>query len=151
MILVRSLFSLALAVWVGAVVFFSLVVAPGMFAALPRETAGTALGVLFPRYYALGVVVGAVTVGAAALLWRRQGGRAWAAINVMSALMLAATLYAGAVVEPRARALRPLLHAEQHADPATQTEFDRLHHLAVELNGAVLLLGIVTICVAANR
>jgi hypothetical protein len=37
---VKSVFWLALVVWLGEIVFFSFVVAPSVFGALPSETAG---------------------------------------------------------------------------------------------------------------
>jgi len=147
---VRAVFWLSLAVWIGMVVFFSLVVAPGAFQALPRESASTLLATLFPRYYALGALAGVLATAAGALLRGHvRAPTAWVAVMVLLNLMLAATLYAGTVVEPRARTLRPALHAE-HVEPATQAEFDHLHRLAVQLNGAVLVLGVATICLAAN-
>ncbi len=63
--------------------------------------------------------------------------------------MLAATLYAGRVVHPRAQALRPRLH-EAVVDPEVRQAFDRLHRRAVRLNGGVLVLGIASVCVAAT-
>jgi hypothetical protein len=140
---------LALVVWVGEVVFLSLVAAPGLFAALPRETAGQAVGALFPAYYAIGAAAGAVAVGAAAWLWRGAPRSArWGALTIMLGLMLAATLYAGAVVHPRARALRPALHAA--AEGGARAEFERLHRLAVSLNVGVLLLGLASVCIGAS-
>src|SRR3990172_9036978 len=108
MALAKALFWLALIVWIGEVVFFSFVVAPGIFQALPQESAGQVVGTLFPRYYGLGAVAGTVGLVTAAVLWcATRGSRAWGAVTVMLVLMLAATLYAGHVVQPRAQALRP--------------------------------------------
>jgi hypothetical protein len=66
----------------------------------------------------------------------------------MLVVMLSATLYAGGVVSPRAREIRPLLHREP-VDPAVRVEFDALHRRAVQLNGLVLLLGLGTLTLAA--
>ncbi len=149
MALAKTLFWLALVVWLGEIVFFSFVVAPSVFGAFPKEVAGQVVGAIFPRYYAVGVVAGVIALGAAIVL---RGGtsatRGWSAIVAMLVIMIAATLYAGRVVEPRARALRPQLRAEP-VDAAVRAEFDRLHRLAVQLNGTVLLLGVVSVCVAA--
>jgi len=143
-------FWLALVVWLGQVVFFSFTVAPAVFRALPPETAGQVVGVIFPRYYALGALAGIVALAAALVLRAGTSATApWSTICAMLALMLVATLYAGRVVFPRAQALRPRLH-EAAVDPDAQAAFDRLHRRAVGLNGAVLLLGITTVCVAAR-
>jgi uncharacterized membrane protein len=145
----KAFFWLALMVWVGEIVFFSFVVAPTVFGALPQESAGRVVGAIFPRYYALGAVAGTIALVAAIVLRSRTSATlAWTAIAIMLALMLAGTVYAGRVVQPRAQALRPLL-LEEPVDPATRAEFDRLHRLAVQLNGGVLLLGVASACVAA--
>jgi uncharacterized membrane protein len=146
----RCVFWLALAVWVGEIVFFSFVVAPTVFGAVPQETAGQIVGAVFPRYYLLGTVAGAIALVAALAIGRAPGATgAWTAITVMLAAMLAATLYAGRVIQPRAQTLRPQLHVAA-VDPAVRATFDALHRRAVQLNGAVLLLGIAAICVAAT-
>lgn len=149
MALAKILFWLALGVWMGAIVFFSFVVAPTVFLALPPESAGQVVGALFARYYGFGIVASAVALIAAAFLWRAaSGGGAWASVTVMLALMLGATVYAGRAVQPRAQALRPALH-QPTVDAGARAEFDRLHRLAVRLNAAVLLLGVTSMCIAA--
>jgi p-aminobenzoyl-glutamate transporter AbgT len=149
MALAKTLFWLALVVWLGEIVFFSFVVAPTVFGTFPKDVAGQVVGAIFPRYYAVGAAAGAIALIAAVVL---RGGtsatRSWSLIAVMLVVMLVATLYAGRVIEPRARALRPQLHAEP-VDVAGRAEFDRLHARAVQLNGVVLLLGIVTVSIAA--
>jgi len=80
-------------------------------------------------------------------IWMRRrsaGAPLWRAVVPMLVVMLAATAYAGAVVSPRARVLRPALHRAP-GDPAIRDEFDRLHRRAVQLNGLVLLLGFATV------
>jgi len=145
----KVLFWLALSVWLGAIVFFSFVVAPGIFRTLPRESAGEVVGALLLRYYTLGTLAGAVGLGAAIVLWRAAASPGWSVVSCMLALMLGATLYAGCLVEPRARALRPTLY-QAGAEPDARAEFDGLHRLAVRLNAAVLVLGVASVCVAAG-
>jgi len=145
--LAKILFQLALGLWVGAVVFVSFVVAPAVFQALPNETAGTVMGQIFPVYYGFTVGVGIVALGSALRLRQKAAG-AWKLVVVLLVVMLAATAYAGAVVSPKARALRPVLHQEP-VDPAVRAEFDTLHHRAVQLNGLVLLLGLATVAISA--
>ncbi len=147
--LAKTTFQLALSLWVGALVTVSFLVAPAVFRVLPSAAAGTVMGQIFPLYYGFTGVVGMVAVAAASWMWRRAAGaRVWRVIVPMLVIMLAATAYAGLVVSPRARDLRPLLHHEA-VDPAVRSEFDTLHHRAVRLNGLVLLLGIVSVVVTA--
>lgn len=145
--LVRIVYLLALIVWLGEVLFLSFVVAPAMFRTFAVEEAGRAVGTLFPIYYKIGYGAGAVMLVTALALRGLAGGRAWALIAGLVAVMLAATLYAGVVVEPRARALRPELHAA--SAPPVKEEFDQLHRRAVQLNAVVLLGGIVVAVISA--
>ncbi len=146
----RAIFWLALVVWLGEVVCFSFVVAPAAFATLPQESAGLLVGAVLSRYYIVGAFAGLIALVAALMLRTGAGAAmAWSLVSAMLVLMLAATLYAGWVVYPRAQVLRPRLH-EAVVEPGTRLEFDRLHLRAVRLNAAVLLLGIVTVCVASG-
>jgi hypothetical protein len=146
----KVLYHLALGLWVGAVVVVSFVVAPAVFRAVPSETAGTVMGQVFPLYYAFTSGAGVVALLSAWWLRGRTNGVGVStAVVAKLAVMLAATVYAGTVVNPRARALRPALHAEA-VDPAVRAEFDALHRRAVQLNGLVLLLGLATVVSVAR-
>ncbi|MXR21352.1 DUF4149 domain-containing protein [Halobacterium bonnevillei] len=50
----------ALGLWLGSIVFFSLIAAPALFDELGQERAGDAVNVVFPKYYAFGVAMGVV-------------------------------------------------------------------------------------------
>jgi hypothetical protein len=52
----------ALGLWLGSIVFFSLIAAPALFDELGEERAGDAVNVVFPKYYAFGVGMGAVAL-----------------------------------------------------------------------------------------
>jgi len=148
---VKWLYLVALIVWVGEVVFFSFVTAPGLFRAFPAPDAGRAVGAILPTYYLLGAVCGAVLLLTTVILAGSTTARLWWSLNALVvAVMLAATVYAGLGIQPRAAALRPQLH-EPSAAPTVKEEFDRLHRQAVTLNSVVLLGGIVvTIITAAS-
>ena len=142
--LVLFIYILALAVWLGQVVFFSFVVAPQIFGNLPVEQAGTVVGLLFPIYYLISHICAATVAGCALVLrgWSRPAGGPWLIAAAIAGLALLASLYAGFAVQPRASELRPQLHRAD-TPAAVQQEFDDLHALAVELNGGVLLAGLV--------
>lgn len=143
--LAKVVFQLALSLWLGALVTVSFLVAPAVFQAVPSETAGTVMGQVFPRYYGFTTAMGVVGLVVAVWMWRRsEGARLWRVVVPVLGVMLAATVYAGVVVSPRARALRPLLH-QDGVDPTVRAEFDALHRRAVQLNGLVLLLGLATV------
>jgi hypothetical protein len=131
---------LALATWLGETVFFTAVVAPALFGGLGSEQGGAAVALIFPGYYAVGYVCGALLVLTAIALRQRSrpAGQPWLAAAAVAAVILAACLFAGLVVLPQADALRPQLH-DPAAGASVRQQFDALHRRAVELNAAVLV------------
>ena len=145
---------MTLGVWVGSVVFFSFIAAPTLFGALGKETAGRAVSAIFPRYYALGAVCGAVAIVSGLLLGARQAawGRSLLVEMVIVLLMVGAVGYAGWVLLPQAAQAR--LDRARAADGSSeqaeaQARFASLHRRSVLLNGAVLLLGLTAFLLAA--
>ena len=141
-------FVLALAVWVGETVFLSFVVAPTLFGHYPVHEAGAIMAALFPGYYGLGYACGIVLIVCTWILSREAGGWKWP--TALSAVMLAATLYAGLGLQPRIRELRIQRQAATVA-PEVEREFDRLHRRSVQLNAFVLLAGLALVGAAAAR
>jgi len=148
---VRQLTVVATALWLGTMGFFAFVVAPAAFTTLERGAAGKFVGAVFPRYYALGLAFG---VAAMAGLGARWIGGAWRGWDWLPAglvlLMLALTLYAGAVVLPAAHAARVAL-AEAGVNPSASAAFARLHRLSGILNAIVMLSGVVVLVLEMAR
>lgn len=141
---------MALIVWLGEMLFLSFVVAPSLFRVFPAVEAGRAVAVLFPIYYRIGYGCGVVLVLTGTLFLARGGaGARWGASTMLAAVMLALTLYAGAVVLPRAAVLRPQIHLP-NPPLAVTAEFNRVHALAVALNGVVLIGGLALSVLAAG-
>ena len=145
----RSLASVAVSLWLGAMAFFAFVVAPAAFATLEREAAGRLVTAIFVRYYLAGTVLGVLAlagcVGSGMLRgWR---GLDWLPL-VLVVLMLALTLYAWAVVLPAAHAVR---EAGAGASPAEAGRFARLHRLSSVLNGTVMIAGVALLVVEVIR
>ena len=147
--LLKWIYLLALIVWMGEVIFFSFVVAPGLFRSFPPAEAGRAVGAIFPTYYIIGYVCGAILfAGSVAFLVTGSTPLAWGFSSGLTAVMLASAIYAGAIIQPRAAALRPHIH-EASADQAVKDEFSHLHRQAMMLNGAVLLCGVAVSLITA--
>lgn len=146
------LYVVAVAVWLGTTVFVSLFAAPAVFRSFPVEEAGRVMSALFPDYYRVGYGCGLVLLVASAVCWRAgsAGAGRWGIATGVAALMLAAVLYAGIVIQPRAHAARSQLH-EAPVAANIKAEFDRLHRRSVQLNGFVLLGNLVLASIAASR
>jgi uncharacterized membrane protein len=151
--LLRFIHLMTLGLWIGSVVFFSLVAAPGLFGTLPRDLAGRAVSAIFPRYYAFGAACGLIALLSGLLLGAKQvsWGRLLIVELALLALMTGIVLYSGRVVLPQASEARAAL-AEAQGTPAldtAQARFDALHRRSVLLNGTVLFLGVVAFALAA--
>jgi hypothetical protein len=151
----RFAYLLSLVVWVGGIIFFSFVGAPSTFQAVPVDMAGKVVAKIFPRYYLVGFVAGLVALAAFLGLARASGQ--WGGPKVANALlltvMLGTGLYAGTVVQRQATAVRQQIGSFEDRSqirPELRAEFDRLHRLAVILNGVVLALGLVVLFVTAT-
>ena len=147
----RQLTLAAVAVWLGVMGFFAFVVAPVAFRALERAAAGRFVSAVFPRYYALGFALGLVALFGLGVRWVGGG---WRGLDWLTAgavlLMLALTLYAGAVVLPAAHAAREAARAAP-ADTAAAIGFARLHRLSSILNVIVMASGILVVVVETVR
>jgi uncharacterized protein DUF4149 len=153
--LFQFLLILALSLWVGSIVFFSLVVAPGVFSTLDRPDAGKLLAHLFPKYYLVGTLCGSAALALLFLLFLFDSGSRGLRLfqGLLVTLMLAGNLYAGLVLEERIHLLR-----DRRVDAPTQAlreeaekGFDRLHHRSVRVNAGVLGVGIVVAGTLALR
>lgn len=140
----------AIACWLGGIVFFSFFTAPVIFTQLPIAEAGRVVHTLFPRYYALGYIAGTIALALAIYFTAVRDSRlSWGVCVAALVLALGLTFYAGMVVRPRVDAIRGVSE-EQNPDPTIKAEFDHLHHLSVYLNGAVLLLNLVALAATAQ-
>ena len=151
----RSLILLALAVWVGGLLFFGAVLAPVAFGSLmpmfPDPAVGLNAAGLMVRtslldLHSIGIVCGiALLVLFIAERVTRATRRSIAPQLVLVAAMLGLTAYSQFSVIPRMEILRVRAGAAM-ADPTStnpaRMHFNRLHHLSTYLEGIVLVCGL---------
>lgn len=118
-----------LAAWLGAVLFFSVVVAPAAFAVLPsRALAGVLVGRALPPLFVAGMAIGAFVAVRAALTLT---GAARLSAGGMLALSCALShLVIGARIAELRHVIGPSLDALPPGD-ARRLMFGRLHALSV--------------------
>jgi hypothetical protein len=143
----RFLQVLALGAWLGAIFYFSAVVAPSAFAVLPaKDLAGTLVGQSLSRLHAMGLIL--------AIVFLVAGGAIAGSIRVFSkpamigvVLMVLLTAISQNNVTHRMNELRTAMGSVEKtpADDPRRAEFDRLHSLSVGLEGAVLLIGLASL------
>jgi hypothetical protein len=138
----RFVFVMAVAIWLGTVVCFSFVVLPTIHRVSAPGDATRLLRRLFPRYYVAGIVCGFVAL--AAVSFAGRGG-----LPVPEALRLALPVAGGLlcslvsqfVLLPRLRAL-----------PSRDDErYLRLHTLSSMLNSTILALLLLAVAGAVMR
>lgn len=149
----RFLRVLALGGWIGAIVYFAAVVTVGAFAVLPnQDLAGAVVGYTIGGLHNFGIAAAVIYLIAAILLSKSLAAFAKpAAIGVV--LMLGLTLASQRIVIPRMDALRA-----QMGSVATTTNtnplrvrFDRLHGISVDLEVAILVIGLAALYLTARE
>jgi len=143
----ESVYAIALAAWVGAILFFSFGVAPIIFRVLAPDQAAKFVRALFPRYYAWGSYCGAIAlasyIGGVMTHPELRGPRVLAvALPLLVGTLI--MLYCG-------NGLTPAINSARDAGPEQKGKFDRLHKLSVRLNGVVLLAGLALLVAFAVR
>ena len=132
--LALSAVNLAAALWVGAIVFQSFLVAPAVFRELDEEGARRFLRAVFPRFFRLGLACGAVMIAGVAV--------AASTGSVAGAGWLLAAAVAITVADAVCLRLVPAINAAKDGGPPAAGRFRRLHGLSVILTLAMLALGI---------
>ncbi|MGV7222418.1 MAG: DUF4149 domain-containing protein [Nitrospinales bacterium] len=137
--LLNFIYLLSLACWLGSIIFFSFIGAPGIFKTLDREKAGEVAGVIFPKYYVLGYNCAGLSL--AALV---AGSEKIPMIQIALLLVMAiCSLIAGMVIGPKAKIMKARIKTETGNGETLKRAFNSLHGWSVRLNAAVLLMGLV--------
>lgn len=151
--ILRFLRVFALGTWVGAIIYFVAVVTRGAFAVLVnRDEAGALVGFTLSGLHLMGLISALIFVAASVAMWKSL--RAFvepAAIGVI--LMAALTVASQDHVMPRMAVLRMQMGSVEAVptSDARRAEFDRLHGVSVDLEGAVLVIGLVALFLTARR
>jgi hypothetical protein len=141
-----------LGLWLGAMAFFSFVVAPGAFAVLPnQQLAGSMVSRTLGVLEIIGISIGALLI--AFLIFARERDRAFLYELIALALMTASMLVSHFFVSGRLHQMRVSLGeiALLAANDPARLEFDRLHQYSVWLMGFNILGAIALIVYLARR
>jgi uncharacterized membrane protein len=143
----------ALGTWIGAIIFLSFVVAPGVFATLSnRDQAGSVVGLALGRLHHLGVIAAVIyLLGGVALARSPRALVQPAAVLVIVMALL--TAYSQHRVTSRMAGLRKQMVSVDATprDNPLRVEFDRLHRVSVGLEGSVLLFGLAALFLTVRQ
>jgi len=144
---------MALGAWVGAIVYFAAVVTQGAFAVLPsRDEAGLLVGFTLGGLHLMGVIAAAVFVAASVALTKSL--RAFVEPAVLGLILMAAlTIMSQSYVLPKMAVLRSQMGSVDAtpASDARRAEFDKLHSVSVDIEGGVLIIGLISLFLAVRR
>jgi uncharacterized membrane protein len=140
----------ALGAWIGAIFYFGAVVAPGAFRVLGnQDQAGLLVEFTLTRLHAMGVVASLLFLFASAILAAVSppSARRLALPAAGVTLMLVLTIFSQHVVIQRMITLRKEMMsiAATAANDPRRAEFDHLHAVSVDLEAAVLLVGLASL------
>jgi hypothetical protein len=142
----KSLYLLAIGIWLGSILFFGAVLAPGAFSVLPRHLAADIVGRNLNALHWLGFVCGAIAIICALLAKQRM----WLRMAQIAA-MLAFTAISQFAITPRIHAIREQPGFEQQASEAQRRSFARLHAASTTAEGIVFLLGLAAFFLTEGR
>jgi uncharacterized membrane protein len=146
---------LSLVAWIGGLLFFAFVLAPTAFQVLPNtHLAGNVVGRALGKLHWIAIICGLVFLISSLLYSRLAEGTAhvFAVRHVLICLMLGLTLLSQFWIIPRMDTLRASVSdfATVPLDDPARAQFDALHVWSTRVEGAVLLLGLVVVYLAAG-
>ena len=151
-VVLRFIYLLSIALWLGGMAFFSFVATPSIFKALPREEAGKVVSDIFPKYYWQGMICGAIAlVTSVALGMRDRWNMLLIVRTIMIGVMVIGILYAVVILQPKIQAVKAQITSFESLTPTDplRLEFGRLHGRSFSVNAAVLLLGVIVVFITA--
>jgi Domain of unknown function (DUF4149) len=145
MLIISTIFRLAVSFWVGGVAIFTFVLTPIIFRVNDRDTAGKIVGTLFPGYFRWGLGCGAVAL--TSLLFTR--GKNFVPSLSILIVMLSLAAFQAFYIEPRAAALKgeiPSFVTTSKEHPLRR-EFSRLHAVSAVCNLTVFAGGVLLVLI----
>ncbi|MBX6353357.1 MAG: DUF4149 domain-containing protein [Thermoflavifilum sp.] len=142
--LAHWLLTLDLALWLGASTYFSLFAAPALFAGLDVDTAGRAVGLLFPTFFRLCAVLAPLGWLLAAWAYRAAPGlapvrRARVVSHVLFAVGSVIAWVNAFVLLPMIQGIEQRMGPVSHASPAMLRQFGMVHGISMLLDLAMIL------------
>lgn len=151
-VFVKFTYLMSLAVWVGSMIFFSFIGAPSIFKILEKPMAGRVVGDIFPKYWIIGYICGAIALASLFYLWKKGSSGTTVIVTLLS-IMLCTALYAGLCVGPRARNIKARITATENAEEKEdlRKRFSKIHRRSMEMNVTILIMGITVVFLTARN
>ncbi len=143
----------ALGAWIGAIIYFAAVVTRGAFAVLPnRDQAGLLVGFTLGGLHLMGLIAASVFVIASVAIGKSLRTLIDPAVSLVI-LMAAFTIASQSYVIPRMNLLRAQMGSVEATPPSDprRVQFDRLHTASVDIEGGILVAGLIALFLALRE
>src|SRR5918994_3764753 len=106
-VILRFIFLLSIALWIGGMAFFSFMAAPSIFKVLGREEAGKVVADIFPKYYWQGIICGAIALATSVTLGVRERWNILLIVRtIVIGVMVIGILYSVVILQPKIQAVK---------------------------------------------
>src|SRR5918996_3280417 len=117
-VILRFIYLLSVALWIGGMAFFSFLAAPSIFKVLPREEAGRMVSDIFPKYYWQGIICGAIALVTSVVLGMRERWNILLIVRtIMIGVMVVGVLYSVVILQPKIHTVRAQITAFEALSP----------------------------------
>lgn len=152
----KFLMLLSLVLWIGAIVYFGVIVAPAVFAVLPtHDLAGKVVTRTLANLHLLGIICGVVFLVCSMVIGYVTKGSAqvFAPRHIAVVAMIALTFFAQDVIGAKMNRIKDQIGVIDNvaATDPQRVEFNRLHVWSTRLEGCILLFGIGVLWGTARR
>jgi hypothetical protein len=138
----KGLYLLIIALWVGGVASFTFVVTPRIFSHYNRDTASKIVDVLFPVYFPYNFVLSALALLILATMWQGWGGSAHRISFMLALVAVLINLYVLLKLYPDIMEIKRQVTSfvNMSPDAGPRAAFRRLHAVSAVLNLAQLCI-----------
>ena len=148
MTFVKFVFLFTIVFWLGGMFFFSIIAAPNIFRALPKDQAGQVMGKIFPKYFIIGLAGSTLALVTLAIIGIKSDSMeiVKAPLIILGAMVLI-SLISGLIIGPKARAIKAEYHSlpEGKERDELESRFQKTHRVSIILNGINMLIGLTLI------
>jgi len=120
-------------IWVGVIIFFSIIVAPTVFKSIDERNASLFLRAFFPKYYVFGITIGFLCVVFYSLRESSQK------ILLDTSFLLIIVMLIFSIIS---KVMIPFINKARDVGDVGKSRFKRLHLISVLFNMSTLVIGL---------
>ncbi len=147
------LYDLTLALWVGGMAIFTLIVTPAIFRSFDRDMAGKIVGALFSGYFTYNLVLSIVALALAFVVWPDRAQTAFKITLLLIACAIAVNLYISFKLYPDVVEVKRQIASFVTTPPDSplRKQFTRMHAVSAIMNLFLLIDGVTLLVIRATK